>query len=87
MPPEPNRLPDLTISDESAAEMVAAMVYVQSRGKPRRIRRTILKMRRFLEQRSAMQKVVKLRSPHTSPARAPEALARLERVAAILGAG
>ena len=81
------RSPDLTISEESAAEMVAAMVFALSDGKPRRIARRVELMRAILEARAAEQKVVALRSmlcPNGTKARASEALARMDRVEVIL---
>jgi len=81
------RSPDLTISEESAAEMVAAMIFALSDGKPQKIARRVSMMREVLTARVAEQKVVALRSekcPHGTKARASEALARMERVEIIL---
>jgi predicted component of type VI protein secretion system len=79
--------PDLTISDESAAEMVAALIFALSDGKPHKIARRVAVMRKVLETRAAEQKVVALRSPlcpQGTKARAGEAAARMERVEIIL---
>ena len=81
------RSPDLNITEESAAEMVAALIFAMSHGKPERIARRVAIMRRVLTARAAEQKVVALRSllcPNGSKARASEALARFERVEIIL---
>lgn len=81
------REPDLTISEESAAEMVAALIFALSDGKPQKIARRVAVMREVLSARAAEQKVVALRSllcPNSTKARAAEALARMERVEIIL---
>jgi hypothetical protein len=81
------RNPDLNISEESAAEMVAALVFALSDGKPHKIARRVAMMRETLAARAEEQKVVLLRSPlcpNGTKARASEALARMERVEVIL---
>ena len=78
---------ELTISEESAAEMVAALIFAMSDGKPRRIARRVALMRSVLDARAEEQKVVALRSllcPIGTKARAGEAAARMERVEIIL---
>jgi predicted component of type VI protein secretion system len=78
---------DLTISEESAAEMVAALIFALSDGKPHKIARRVAVMRETLAARAEEQKVVLLRSPlcpNGTKARASEALARMERVEVIL---
>ena len=79
--------PDLNISEESAAEMVAALIFALSDGKPHKIARRVAVMRKLLDARAAEQKVVALRallSPNNTRARAGEAAARMERVEVIL---
>jgi hypothetical protein len=81
------RKPDLNISEESAAEMVAALIFALSDGKLHKIARRVAVMRETLTARAEEQKVVLLRSllcPNGTKARASEALARLERVEVIL---
>ena len=83
----PKHSPDLNISEESAAEMVAALIFAMSDGKPRRIARRVALMRAVLDARAKEQKVVALRTllcPNGTKARAGEAAARLERVEIIL---
>jgi len=80
-------LPDLTITEESAAEMVAALIFALSDGKPKRIARRVALMREALAERTAEQTVVPLRAERTlngGKLRAAEANARLERSIAIL---
>ena len=79
--------PDLNISEESAAEMVAALIFALSDGKPHKIARRVAVMRKLLDARAAEQKVVDLRAllcPNGTRARAGEAAARMERVEIIL---
>lgn len=79
--------PDLNISEESAAEMVAALIFALSDGKPHKISRRVAVMRKLLHARAAEQKVVDLRAllcPNGTRARAGEAAARMERVEIIL---
>lgn len=79
--------PDLNISEESAAEMVAALIFALSDGKPQKIARRVAVMRKLLDARAAEQKVVALRAllcPNGTKARAGEAAARMERVEIIL---
>ena len=83
----PKHQPELTISDESAAEMVAALIFALSDGKPQKIARRVAMMRKVLDTRAAEQKVVAMRAllcPQGTKARAGEAAARMERVEIIL---
>lgn len=82
-----NPQPDLNISEESAAEMVAALIFALSDGKPQKIARRVAMMRKVLDTRAAEQKVVAMRAllcPQGTKARAGEAAARMERVEIIL---
>jgi hypothetical protein len=79
--------PPLTISDESAAEMVAALIFAETRGKPSRIAKRLSMMRTILQGRAVEQKVVRMHPslcPRKTKARADEAAARLDRVEVIL---
>ena len=80
-------LPGLAITDESDAELMAAVIATLLGGKRKKIARRVAKMRARLEARATPTGVVLLRGDANRKwqrARATEALERIDRVAHIL---
>ena len=83
----PKPLPGLAVTDESDAELMAAVIALISKGKRKKMARNIAKLRAQLTARAMLPGVVWLHGDvrrKWQRERAAEALERMDRIAAIL---